>query len=308
MERVLSDYEKIKRAEEIYNRRKMQGVGGVRVAGPKNEKSYRKELSNVKKMLIQICVCIVLYIIVYIVQNSNYIFSEQFINKTKELLTYDMNFGGYITEIYNNFNEYLIKENVENEEENVQENNLENEVNVEEQNVIVDGISIVEENVVEENTMSVIEEKKEDVVVEKTQMEIDADDIKENYQFQLPVKGEITSGYGPRQIVPKFHVGVDIGADTGTEIIAAFEGVVILVSEKGDYGKHIKIKSGDVENIYAHCSKLCVAEGQSVNVGEKIAEVGQTGNATGPHLHFEILYKRKICKSRIDYEMVIGEI
>ena len=88
MERVLTDYEKMKKAEEIYNRRKMMGVGGVRLSSPsencKSRMSRTNEYNVTKKMVIQIIACIILYFVVYVVQNSNYIFSAQFISKTKE--------------------------------------------------------------------------------------------------------------------------------------------------------------------------------------------------------------------------------
>ena len=61
-----------------------------------------------------------------------------------------------------------------------------------------------------------------------------------------------------------------------------------MVSSYGDYGKHYKIQIDDVVIIYAHCSKLYLKEGDTVTRGQSIAEVGSTGNSTGPHLHFEI--------------------
>ena len=56
----------------------------------------------------------------------------------------------------------------------------------------------------------------------------------------------------------------------------------------GDLGNHFKIVSNDVITVYAHCKTIYVKEGQKINQGEKIGEVGSTGNSTGPHLHFEI--------------------
>ena len=61
-----------------------------------------------------------------------------------------------------------------------------------------------------------------------------------------------------------------------------------MVSSYGDYGKHYRIQNDDVTIIYAHCSKLYLKEGDYVTQGQEIAEVGSTGNSTGPHLHFEI--------------------
>ena len=123
-------------------------------------------------------------------------------------------------------------------------------------------------------------------------MEIDAEYVKEKYSFKLPLKGVITSRYGSREateIVSANHKGIDIGANTGTAIYAAMEGTVSLVSSEGDYGKHVEIKNGEVLTRYAHCSKIVVKEGAKIKQGQKIAEVGSTGRATGPHLHFEVI-------------------
>ena len=74
----------------------------------------------------------------------------------------------------------------------------------------------------------------------------------------------------------------------GTKIKSATEGEVVLVSSEGDYGKHIKVQIGEVSIIYAHCNDIYVKQGDKITQGQEIAEVGSTGNSTGPHLHFEI--------------------
>lgn len=71
------------------------------------------------------------------------------------------------------------------------------------------------------------------------------------------------------------------------------EGKVEVVSSQGDYGNHLKITNGEISTLYAHCSKIVVNEGDSIKQGQKIAEVGSTGRATGPHLHFEIRRNNK---------------
>ena len=125
----------------------------------------------------------------------------------------------------------------------------------------------------------------------KSQYELDVEYLKANYDFIMPVTGTVTSRYGKREeteVVSANHQGIDIGANEGTPIYASMEGTVEVASEEGEYGKHIDIKNRDVLTRYAHCSKLLVKEGQKVKQGDKIAEVGSTGNSTGPHLHFEI--------------------
>lgn len=87
----------------------------------------------------------------------------------------------------------------------------------------------------------------------------------------------------------KFHYGLDIAADTGTAIGCFADGVVTAVGESSSYGKYVMVSHGeDYSTLYAHCSRITVTSGTAVKEGEKIAEVGETGIATGPHLHFEI--------------------
>ena len=64
-------------------------------------------------------------------------------------------------------------------------------------------------------------------------------------------------------------------------------------------GNHIKIVNGDVTTVYAHCSEILVKEGDSILQGQQIAKVGQTGNATGPHLHFEIRKEDRFINPRL---------
>ena len=115
---------------------------------------------------------------------------------------------------------------------------------------------------------------------------------KENISIIKPINGTISSRYGLRNpttvTVPKNHTGIDLAETTGTKIVSATDGTVILNSSKGDYGNHLKIQNGDATFIYAHCSKLYVEVGDKVSQGETIAAVGSTGNSTGPHLHLEI--------------------
>lgn len=108
----------------------------------------------------------------------------------------------------------------------------------------------------------------------------------------LPVDGVQSSEYGPR-IHPisgehKFHGGMDIAAPEGTEIRAVQQGLVTHAGWKPGYGNVVEILHADgVTTRYAHASRLHVRAGQRVDAGEGIADVGQTGQATGPHLHFE---------------------
>lgn len=105
-----------------------------------------------------------------------------------------------------------------------------------------------------------------------------------------PMTGTITSRFGAassRRVGS--HTGLDIAAPTGTAVRAAAGGTVTFSGYKGSYGYMIVVNHGNgVETYYAHCSKLNYSAGQTVNQGDVIAAVGNTGNSTGPHLHLEI--------------------
>ena len=107
------------------------------------------------------------------------------------------------------------------------------------------------------------------------------------------VTDHVTSGFGFRDHPitgdHRFHTGVDLRAAEGAPIRAAAEGVVKSAGPRGGYGNAVEIDHGDgTSTLYAHASALLVKPGQRVTRGEAVALVGQTGQATGPHLHFEL--------------------
>lgn len=108
-----------------------------------------------------------------------------------------------------------------------------------------------------------------------------------------PVMAAVSSPYGwrehPIDEEEKFHAGVDLAANYGEPIGAFADGTVDYIGESPAYGQYLQLRhAGGVTTFYAHCSKLCVQQGQEVEKGEKVAEVGDTGNVTGAHLHFEM--------------------
>lgn len=105
--------------------------------------------------------------------------------------------------------------------------------------------------------------------------------------FQWPVAGRISSGFGSRG--REYHKGVDIAASIGTPIYAADGGTVTFSGRYSGYGNLVMINHGNgYVTYYGHCSSLYVKQGQTVTKGQKIASVGMTGWATGPHVHFEV--------------------
>ena len=111
--------------------------------------------------------------------------------------------------------------------------------------------------------------------------------------WPLATKARIVSGFGPRWST--FHDGLDLAAPTGTKVLAAHSGTIAYAgSDLGGYGKLLVVKGEDgLITVYAHNSKLIADQGQHVKRGDTIAEVGATGKAEGPHLHFEIRTRDK---------------
>lgn len=265
------------------------------------DKTEKRQFSLYRKMAIQILLCVLIYLVFSLIKEANYLFSENVISKTKEFLSQDINFeviSSRVNEFWqNNKDKFSIftnneEQNVNNEQntnvENINQNTENNEQNTENntsqneqannETTGIGGSSSTENNQVDENT-------------KKSQMEIDAEYIKKNFELQLPVKAKVTSAYGKREsdeIVSADHSGIDLGVVVGTTVLAAMEGTVTVVSNEGEYGTHVKIVNKDVTTIYAHCSKILVKKGAKIKKGQKIALSGNTGNTTGPHLHFEI--------------------
>ena len=298
MERTMTVEERIRRAEEIYERRKRnEGLTVVHEEKNKKEKNEKKDIKLLKKMLIQLLVCICIYLVIYTIQNKQYIFSEDFINKVNEIISYDIDFKKLYEDTKNYVMGMLNKEN-KIQDSNEGQSEESNETNVTENTEINNGIGGAVEKSTEETQQ--IEETQN-----LSQEEQDILNVKNTTSFIKPVEGTISSIYGYRETatgnVPKNHTGTDIAAVTGTKIKSATDGQVVLVSEEGDYGKHIKVQIGEVSIIYAHCNSLYVKEGDMVTQGQEIAEVGSTGNSTGPHLHFEI----RISERTVDPQKIL---
>lgn len=115
----------------------------------------------------------------------------------------------------------------------------------------------------------------------------------------LPAEGYISSTFGyrndPFTSSYVLHSGLDIAAVSGTNILAAADGVVVKASNTGDgYGNCVIIEHySGFRTMYAHCSKLLVSVGDYVDAGDIIALVGSTGRSTGPHLHFSVIIDGK---------------
>lgn len=267
MERILNDDEKIRKAEEIYFRRNNKNISYFNKE--EKTKKYTKD-----KILLQLLFMFNIAVIVFCIQNKDFIFRSEFLDTVSQ---YNINFGDKIIN--------LTKEIVGNSPENsdIQTNN---EENIQSENPEV---SSVQDTNIENNNININMVDSESSSI--SEMELDINNLKA-YSFIKPLNGTITSSFGTRESEHKnvtgYHTGIDIAAEKNTAIKASMGGIVTLVSDQGDYGNHLKIRCNNVTNVYAHCQKIFVKEGQIVAQGQDIASVGSTGNSTGPHLHFEI--------------------
>ena len=291
MERTITSEERIRRAEEIYQRRRMQN--GIKVPTSQVNAGNKVQYGMLKKVILQVLICMLIYFIFYLIKNSNYIFSEEVVNKTREFLSYDINFQGIYTQTEKYYNE-VIKPIINNQSDSKEEQNVNEQVN--EEGGIgggEEGVELLNNEIQQTSADEIKEEDKKEDENQKplSQMEIDANDIKANYNLIIPLKGTVTSRFGsrtPTDIVSANHAGIDIGVNEGTVFTASMEGTVTSVSSEGSYGNHIYIQKDDVTTLYAHCKTIYLKQGDTVVQGQKIGETGATGNVTGPHLHFEI--------------------
>lgn len=118
------------------------------------------------------------------------------------------------------------------------------------------------------------------------------------FEYSSPASGELSSCFGfredPIDAEPGFHYGIDIAADSGDDILAFASGLVSFVGTGDGYGNYCIIEhTGGYSTLYAHLSQCLVSEGQDLEKGQLIGCAGQSGRATGPHLHFELMYQDK---------------
>jgi murein DD-endopeptidase MepM/ murein hydrolase activator NlpD len=117
--------------------------------------------------------------------------------------------------------------------------------------------------------------------------------------FEYPTRGRLSSRFGMRW--GRHHSGIDLASATGTPIKAADGGRVTFAGWNGSLGYTVIIDhGGNRETLYGHCSKLLVSSGDKIYQGQHIANVGSTGNSTGPHLHFEV-HINGVAKNPLNY-------
>ena len=124
--------------------------------------------------------------------------------------------------------------------------------------------------------------------------------VQEDAVFPLEGGWRLSSGYGWREDPfaenggeeDSFHKGVDLACAEGTPVLAAQDGVVIAAQRSASYGNWLRVvHANGAETLYAHLQYLYARPGQVVRAGQTLGTAGQTGRATGPHLHFEVLVR-----------------
>ena len=147
-----------------------------------------------------------------------------------------------------------------------------------------------------------MEETEETVAVDRNAVVYDGENTPQQaamfqqvlgFDYKTPVSGTLTSSFGyrdhPVEENEKFHYGIDIAAQTGEVIRAFADGKVTAIGESSDLGKYVELlHDNGYSTLYAHCSKVTASSGQKMKMGDPIAEVGETGEATGSHLHIAL--------------------
>ena len=292
----MSVEERIRRAEERYNRKMGQTSFGESTDVYVGEKGKHVKKKSKRKIISYILICLLIYIGYYAIANREYIFSTEFKRDVNSFFTEKTKIYAIYTDIKSNFikkKEKDANDSSSTVEQSTEQSSSEQVNEHTQENNNSENVGGAEEIKVEQEVSeTATQEPPKEEVKEKTQMEKDADEIKSKLSFINPIEGRISSTFGLRNptvsTVPKYHTGLDIAANTGTVIKSATDGTVELVSSEGDYGKHYFIKYDNITIIYAHCSKLYLKQGATVKQGQEIAEVGSTGNSTGPHLHIGI--------------------
>ena len=284
----------------------MINVAGIRIIGKKFQ-------YNVEKMAGILIIAILFFCILFQINqtvniNSSY-FEEEITENIEEKLQAIINTKG------KRLSETAVKETVKNEKIN-QMKKLQRIIKIsgeETESIKNTGIIKIRDSIVDTNTKKDMEnisaagienfkgKVRENIKInEKSRannQNVQTENI-ENKKFReilWPVKyGKITSKFGNRNhpILKsvKFHRGVDIAVSIGTPVYSGIKGKVTFAGRKGNYGNLVEIEGNDgIKVRYAHLNSIDVVTGQKVLDGEKVAETGNTGMSTGPHLHYEII-------------------
>ena len=277
---------------------------GIKITGKKIQ-------YNLEKMAGILIIAILFFCILFQINqtvniNSSY-FEEEITENIEEKLQAIINTKG------KRLSETAVKETVKNEKIN-QMKKLQRIIKIsgeETESIKNTGIIRIRDSIADINTkkdMESISLSRTESFKGKVRENINEKDRADNQNIQIenieskgfgkilwPVKyGKITSKFGNRNHPVlksvRFHRGVDIAVSIGTPVYSGIKGKVTFAGRKGNYGNLVEIERDDgIKVRYAHLNSIDVVTGQKVSDGEKVAETGNTGMSTGPHLHYEII-------------------
>lgn len=249
MEKILSGDDRVRRAEEIYYKRRMKIPNSKFSKIEKEKKTYLGS-----KILLEILIIINFSLIIIAIQNKDYIFTDKFLQDVQK----------YNVDITKNIKEFI---GINQEEIVIQEPE--------------EDISETENIEIQNNPQEIVPNV-EGEASSLNKMDENINKIKELVSIEKPIReGTITSRFGTRESIYKsvngYHTGIDIGSSKGTTIYAAMARYSKSSIKSSEIiGKHLKIENKGVETLYAHCSKILVKENESVEIGQEIAKVGST--------------------------------
>lgn len=234
MEKALSQEERLRRAEEIYYRRK-NAINSPRTATVSI--SPKKNYKLLKKVIIQIIICVGIYSVIYELQSNTDSFSIDSINYLKGAMSYDID----INKAFEEVKKYMLSLDFVNKAITPKENDINQNLESDDTQIssgAQDATLSASKKIIEIRTKIKEQEAKDNVP------QSDEEYIKSNFSLIKPVEGTVTSRFGLRNpttpTVPKNHTGIDIGVPEGTIFIASMEGTVEVVSSVGAYRKSCK--------------------------------------------------------------------
>lgn len=190
------------------------------------------------------------------------------------------------------------KADLETEQENLIA--LQNEMDTQKKKLENQVLIVAKEKELNENNQAYVEVQIDEINEDANKISEYIKEIESREKFvggvmswPTPENKQITSFFGMRLHpilgINKMHTGIDISANTGSSVLSALEGTVIWSNWLGSYGKCIMVDhGGGITTVYAHLSTFEVSKGDQVNQNQLLARSGNTGNSTGPHLHFEV--------------------
>ena len=260
----------------------------------KRLKDDKKSFNIIQKIILQTILCIFIVAFAAIIKGINSPVTNYFENKIINVLTYDMDIKGVLQKV----DAFIQKTDDENQKQFTILDGKEESYNINDDIIINDdykNLSLEENHVHDEGFL---EEKMVDSISYNIDDESDTD-YKDfylehrEYSFIIPVGGTISYFFGEKTDstdVEEYHKGINIEAEIGTPIRAAYNGEVLEVGEDINKGKFIEIKhKKDVKIIYFNCSEVLVEKGQYISKGDIIAKVGNTGNFKNPSLYLVLL-------------------